>query len=1083
MDVTPTCAVLGAFSEVLAGWSTSRKLTLNLTMLHRLPLHPEVNDIAGDFTSMVLLGLDLDLGSTFRERIAHAQRQLLADMDHMSLSGPEILQQISSITGARGGGAFPVVFSSFLNNAMDGGSLAQLGAPAYVITNTPQLTFDHQVFQEDGQLVLIWDCVDGTYPEGMLDDMIVAYRALLEQMAHSDEVWNQERLSLVPRAHLDLFERVNRTEAPTSDKRLHELFLDQVARRGSAAAVVTRTTTLTYDELERSSAVLARILRDMGAGPGQLVAVVMEKGWEQVVGSLAVMRSGAAYVPIDPALPAERVRYLLEDGAVAVALVQPHLRDAIAWPEGVSVVAVSGSLHGAAGTDSAPIDQVQRLEDLAYVIYTSGSTGRPKGVMIEHRNAVNTIVAINQRFAVGPNDRVLALSALNFDLSVYDLFGTLAAGGTIVMPDVATTRDPEALSALVAEQGVTLWSSVPALVELWIEHARKAAPPAKLAVRLVMMSGDWIPVALPDKIRELLPDVALSSLGGATEPAIWSVAYPIGEVDPAWKSIPYGGPLPNQTVCVLDDRLMPRPVWVPGEIYFGGLGVGRGYWHDDERTRAAFIVHPRTQERLYRSGDLGRYLPDGNLEILGRVDFQVKIRGYRIELGEIEAALVQHPAVSAAVATVYGETSAQQRLVAYAVPRERRHLETGAAVTSESRALLEFKLAGTGLRGDLAGQAALAFDGQASLENLPPRRSIRRFERTEVSASSLERLLGSLRGIAVPGAPLPTYRYPSAGSTYAVQTYLYAGAGRVQRLAEGIYYYHPERHELLRVSDGSIDRAAFAAVNHRLFDDSAFTLFLVGQPKAVEPLYGALTDRFLLLEAGYMSQLLMTEAPAAGLGLCPIGDLRFAAVAPQFALDGAQPCLHALCGGAVAQDAYTHAVSYDEPDALRDDSLVDELKRALRQKLPDYMVPATIVVLEALPLTANGKVDRKRLPEPGGADRVGATTEFTPPTGDLEQRLGALVCEILRLPRVSVHDNWFELGGTSMSLVRLYQRLGEVSATEIAIVEMFAHPTVASLAKRLADGTASAAAGRSAERGRSRAELRRSLSGQGRLKT
>ena len=267
---------------------------------------------------------------------------------------------------------------------------------------------------------------------------------------------------------------------------------------------------------------------------------------------------------------------------------------------------------------------------LAYVIFTSGSTGKPKGVMIDHRGALNTLADINDRFRVGPGDRVLALSSLSFDLSVYDVFGILAAGGAVVFPDPDRERDPAHWAALVRDHRVTVWNTVPALMEMLVAHLGDGAPP--LPFRLVMLSGDWIPVSLPDRIRRVAPPGAqISSLGGATEASIWSILYPIGSVDPAWKSIPYGKSLRNQEVKVRDAQLAECPVGETGRIYIGGVGVALGYYRDPQRTAERFVVHPETGERLYWTGDLGRLLPDGNIEFLGREDLQVKIDGYRVE--------------------------------------------------------------------------------------------------------------------------------------------------------------------------------------------------------------------------------------------------------------------------------------------------------------------------------------------------------------------------------------------------------------------------------------------------------------------
>ncbi|HEV7514898.1 MAG TPA: amino acid adenylation domain-containing protein, partial [Thermoanaerobaculia bacterium] len=447
---------------------------------------------------------------------------------------------------------------------------------------------------------------------------------------------------------------------------LHEPFTARAAREPERVAVLAGDLHWSYGELSRRAVGLARRLRELGAAPNTLVAVVMEKGWEQVVAVLAILGSGAAYLPIDPELPRARRAYLFANGGVGIALTQPHLLERLEWPPEVRRLAVSA----ARSAESAGLlPAVQGPGDLAYVIYTSGSTGNPKGVMIEHQAAWNTVADVNLRFGVGPGDRVLALSSLAFDLSVYDLFGLLAAGGTVILPAADRSRDPQHWAELLDRHGVTLWNTVPALMELLADFAEVTGYRAP-ALRLVLLSGDWISLRLPERIRTLAAnvDVEVVSLGGATEAAIWSILFPIGEVRPEWRSIPYGRPLWNQRFRILDGALSPRPVWVPGALYIGGTGLARGYWSDPEKTARSFIVEPETGLRLYRTGDLGRYLPDGTIEFLGREDFQVKIGGFRIELGEIEAALGRHPAVrEALVVAPAGAELGSRRLVAYCV--------------------------------------------------------------------------------------------------------------------------------------------------------------------------------------------------------------------------------------------------------------------------------------------------------------------------------------------------------------------------------------------------------------------------------
>ncbi|MBX6766130.1 MAG: amino acid adenylation domain-containing protein [Actinomadura rubrobrunea] len=522
---------------------------------------------------------------------------------------------------------------------------------------------DHQVVETPDGLYATWDAVEGLFPEPMLDEAFAAYEELLHRLADDEEAWTQSEPLLVS-SGTALAEEVNRTEAPVPGGLLHEAVAERAAASPDAVAVVSGDVELTYADVVGRARRVGRVLRDLGVRPDELVAVCMEKGWEQVVAVLGVLESGAAYVPVDPALPEERRAHLFNTTRARYVLTQARVRDALSWPDAVQVLAVDEAEPWETVSDE-PLQPAQRPDNLAYVIFTSGSTGLPKGVMIEHRAALNTIVDVNRRFGVGSGDRVLAVSSLSFDLSVWDVFGVLIAGGTMVMPRPGTSRDPDHWAELIAAHGVTVWNSVPALFELLVEQQAHAGGRALSGLRLAMLSGDWIPVRLPDRARQINPRLELISLGGATEASIWSIYHRIESVDPSLPSIPYGRPLANQTVDVLDHEFRPRPVHAVGRLYIGGVGLARGYWEDPDKTDAAFVACPRTGRRLYRTGDLGRRLPNGEIEFLGREDFQVKIGGHRIELGEIENTLVAHPAITAAVVNAHGDPKGPRRLVAY----------------------------------------------------------------------------------------------------------------------------------------------------------------------------------------------------------------------------------------------------------------------------------------------------------------------------------------------------------------------------------------------------------------------------------
>lgn len=457
------------------------------------------------------------------------------------------------------------------------------------------------------------------------------------------------------------------TNLANSDGLIQDLFLEQAARTPERPAVISSTRTLSYADLLFRTRALGHRLRALGVRPNTLVAIVMEKGWEQIVAVLGALEAGAAYLPIDPSIPPERLLYLLENGEVEIALIQFWLDEKLSWPAGVTRLCVDQD-H-ADGEGSTPLARLQSPDDVAYVLYTSGSTGKPKGVMIGHRGLVNCIRETNREFGVGPDDRALAVTALHHDMSVYDIFGLLAAGGAIVMPDRDGTRSPDHWVELIDRHHVTVWNSVPAFMDMLLVHAaaRKLTMPDRL--RLAFLGGDWIPISAPARIRAHFGDVQVVSVGGPTETTVWNIWYPVKEMRTEWKSIPYGHPIANTCYYVLDENLNDCAVGEPGELCCSGVGLLKGYWRNDEQTRARTAIHPRTGERIYRTGDRGRFMPDGEIEFLGRIDRQIKINGQRIELGEIEATLLRQSGVKQAVVDAI-ECDGVKKLAAYIVPED-----------------------------------------------------------------------------------------------------------------------------------------------------------------------------------------------------------------------------------------------------------------------------------------------------------------------------------------------------------------------------------------------------------------------------
>ncbi|MEU9710939.1 amino acid adenylation domain-containing protein [Streptomyces sp. NPDC047967] len=704
--LTLSTVLLTAYAETVGAWSRTSRFTLNVPTVDRPALHEDIGRLIGDFTSLELLAVDLDNAVGFAERTRAVGRQLLEDLAHPLFTGSEVLAELSRRAGA------PVLMPVVFTSALGTGATSE-GVPpevTYAVTRTPQVWLDCQAMHRGDTLSLSWDIREGALADGVADAMFEAYTALVRALAAEGEdgeaAWDAPAVTALPEAQAVRRSLVNATDGPLPDAFLHEPVLAQAAATPDAIAVSTPELALTYRQLVSRASALAERLTGAGLRPGEPVAVWADKGWEQVVAVFGTLMAGGAYLPVDTAQPPARRDTIISDAGVRRVLTQSWLAELDDLPEGVSAVAVDLLPVGTATAPGTPVLR-RDPDDLAYIIYTSGSTGTPKGVMISHQAALNTVEDINRRYNVTGRDRVLGIAGLGFDLSVYDLFGPLAVGATLVLPAADRRGDPSHWAELVRDFGVTVWNSVPGQLHMLCDWLRSDPPTDDASLRLALISGDWIPVALPDQARELLPGLEIISLGGATEGSIWSIAHPIGEVDTARPSIPYGKPLTNQTFAVLDRHLRPRPEWVPGELYIGGAGVALGYFGDETRTAERFVTDPVTGERLYRTGDLGRYLPDGTIEFLGREDAQIKLRGYRVELAEVEAAVQAHPEVAAGAVIVDDSAAGGRRLAAFV---ETARKDAGAADQQDGDAAAAPRARARRAAADAVREASAAVD-------------------------------------------------------------------------------------------------------------------------------------------------------------------------------------------------------------------------------------------------------------------------------------------------------------------------------------------------------------------------------------
>ena len=1028
-NITPSIVLCTAYAEVPAFWSNQSRLAINLAAYNRFPFHEHVEMVVGDFTTVMLIDIDLPPNTTFWEKARNIQHTMLEVLEHRHYDGVEFIREILKRDGVLNKAVMPIVFTSMLlDTAFDG--WFRLGEIKTAVSQTSQVYLDNQIAEVDGDLVINWDYVEELFDPVTVETMFTQYTEMILALMESDEEYVLE----INEADRRLISAYNDTDEDIIHTTLHQLFMAQTARSQENIAVRSVQDEITYKELHEKSNQIARYLLEKRIKRNELVGVIAERCIDTIVNILGVLKAGGAYVPIDPAYPEERKNYILQNSNCRLIL-HPHLYS-------------EKKLH-LYSTEN--VKDNSRPEDMAYVIYTSGSTGRPKGVIITHQEVTNTIIDINKKFNISEEDRIIGLSSFCFDLSVFDIFGALSSGATLVM--IPDQRDVRNIMDVIRKHKITVWNSVPAIMEMlvdyldstndrqeqweageytfrqerelegseedkyywspimhweksgktlrigdtiytgvmldtfpdfyyltqkgitikelrekfpwldasnfnsfikrlirervlvkslltpkevfstqnklfnnkygeeiifvaeeyekfkdiqlkrsfknctdlkvlldpgeeypaaiskrrsyrifnqkdkipfltfsrllsvfrqireenkiryyyacagglypidifvyvkenrvegleqglyyynprenalylvnnhvitdqahyfinkaiynssafslffiynaevtmpkygadgyfyacidtgimvstlthvaellniglcsigdmmfeeirenfnlaeeqvWIhtvEGGIKPYPEGSIAaeervygftdvdrpeesdvrtivsvttdsnqenelsnhLRLVLLSGDWIPVKLPERIEEYFCQAKIVSLGGATEASIWSIYYPIDKVKEDWVSIPYGMPLANQKFYVLDYEHRLCPVGVQGELYIGGLGVAEGYLNDAEKTRNSFIHHPELG-RLYRTGDYGILHKNGYIEFLGRKDHQVKIRGYRIELGEVESCLLKHSSVKRAVVVDVKDKEGKKSLCAYIVPKAR----------------------------------------------------------------------------------------------------------------------------------------------------------------------------------------------------------------------------------------------------------------------------------------------------------------------------------------------------------------------------------------------------------------------------
>jgi amino acid adenylation domain-containing protein len=812
-DATLFMTLLAAFKTLLYRYTGQEDILVGTPIANRN--RSEIERLIGFFVNTLVMRTDLGETPSFRELLSRVRKVALEAYARQDLPFEYLVDELQLERDLSHAPLFQVMFV-FGNTPMSALELPGL-TMSLLETDSGTAKFDLTLSMRETEQGLIGDLEYNTdlFDKSTITRMLTHFQTLLEGVVANPDQHLAKLPLLTEAERQQLLVEWNKTQANyPSEVCLHQLFEAQVERTPDAIAVVFEDKQLTYRELNARANQLAHYLRKLGVKPEVLVGICVERSLEMVVGLLGILKAGGAYVPLDPAYPQERLAFILQDAQVSVLLTQQQLVKVLQEHQ-IRLVCLDADWESVTRESGENPVRDSKADNLAYAIYTSGSTGQPKGVLINHANVIRLFRATQSWFHFNEQDVWTLFHSCAFDFSVWEFWGALLYGGQLVVVPYWISRSPEAFYDLLCAQQVSVLNQTPSAFRqlIWAEESVEATK--DLSLRLVIFGGEALEIQSLKPWFERHGDQypQLVNMYGITETTV-HVTYrrlTIADLEVASGSI-IGRPIPDLQVYVLDRHQQPVPIGVPGEMYVGGAGLARVYHNQPELTAEKFIANTysnKSNALLYRSGDLARYLPNGELEYLGRIDHQVKIRGFRIELGEIEAVLAQHPTVREVVIVAREDMPSEKRLVAYAVCNRQ---------SSEDR-----------------------------------------------------------------------------------------------------------------------------------------------QESSPSP---------------------------------------------------------------------------------------NELRRFLKEKLPDYMLPSAFVMLDALPLSPNGKVNRQTLPPPEGV-RPELEAAYVMPQTELEQTIATVWQEILDLEKVGIHDNFFELGGHSLLAIKVNNRLREILKTDLSILEMFKYPTISSLGERL----------------------------------
>ncbi len=685
--VTFFMTLLAAFQTLLHRLTGEEDIVVGTPVAGRH--RSETENLIGLFLNSLALRTRFSDNPTILELLARVRDVALGAYDHQELPFEKLVEELQPERDLSRTPIFQVFINLYnfqeATLELDGLSVRRLAR----VKRAPQFDIELYIREHtDGmRLTFVYD--SDLFEFETIKRMLANFEILLEAIASKPQLRVSDLPILTDAEKHQLLVEWNYTDRVyPNEKCIHHLFEEQVEKTPDALAIVFGGRTLNYRELNAGANQLAHRLRKLGVAPDMLVGVFLERSIEMVVALLGILKAGGAYVPLDPEYPKERLFLMVQDAQLPVLLTQEHLVGRL--PESsAKVICLDRDRQVLAAESVENLPTVVTPENLAYVIYTSGSTGQPKGAMNTHQGICNRLLWMQEAYQLTDADRVLQKTPFSFDVSVWEFFWPLLNGARLVVVRPGGHQDSAYLVKLIFEQNVTTLHFVPSMLQVFLEE-----PGVENcgSLKRVICSGEALPIALQERFFARLDGAELNNLYGPTEAAV-DVTFWACERESKRSTVPIGRPIANTQIYILDRQLQPVPIGVPGELCIGGVAVGRGYLNRPELTAEKFIQDPFSNHpyaRLYKTGDLARYLSDGNIEFLGRMDHQVKIRGFRIELGEIEAILSQHSALTETVVVAQEDAPGDKRLVAYCVLRSGQLLDATAASSFLKQKLPEY---------------------------------------------------------------------------------------------------------------------------------------------------------------------------------------------------------------------------------------------------------------------------------------------------------------------------------------------------------------------------------------------------------